>query len=380
MRIAHIVSTFPPYQGGMGNVCLAQVKELVNIGHQVSVFVPGNPDKSGERDGFSVKYVKPWFKCGNAAFVPSIAGELKGFDLVHLHWPFLGGAEIFLFRHLFRKKPLVVQYHMDLIAPGIRGLIFKLNSFLFNPLFIKRADRILVSSLDYLKHSNIKRHWLKNKDKFVVSPFGVCRKNFYPREKDRELLNRYGLNEKHQIILSVGALDKAHYFKGAGLLIRAMAGLKHKMPGLRLILVGEGDLKSEYERLAEDLKVKENIIFIGKVENGKLPDYYNLASVFVFPSISRSEAFGLVSLEAMACAKPLIVSNLPGPRALVENNGLIVKVNDLGDLKEKISFIFNNEARLKEFGENSLNLVKEKYNWSAIVKKIEKIYVQAVGL
>ena len=380
MKIAHLVSTFPPYQGGMGNVCLVQVKELVKLGHQVSVFVPGNPEENRGKDGFLVKYVKPWFGCGNAAFVPGIVRELKGFDLIHLHWPFLGGAEIFLFWHLFKKKPLVVQYHMDLIAPGIRGLIFKLNSFLFNPFFIKRADRVLVSSLDYLKSSNIKRYWLKNKGKFVVSPFGVCQQRFHPQEKNRGLLSRYGLDENHQVVLSVGGLDKAHYFKGAGLLIRAMAGLKNEMPDLRLVLAGEGDLRLEYEKLSEDLKVKGNVVFVGKVEDERLPDYYNLSDVFVFPSITRSEAFGLVSLEAMACAKPVIVSDLPGPRTLVEGNGLVVKVNDLGDLGEKIRLIFNNKTRLKEFGEKSLKLVKEKYNWPAIVKEIEKIYVQAAGL
>jgi len=55
------------------------------------------------------------------------------------------------------------------------------------------------------------------------------------------------------------------------------------------------------------------------------------------PSVSRSEAFGLVSLEAMACAKPIIVSDLPGPNSLVEGNGLIVKVNDVEDLAQRLN-------------------------------------------
>ncbi len=379
MKIAHLISTFPPYKGGMGNVCLAQVQELAKLGHKVVVFVPGDVKNNREEYGFKVKHIKPLFKYGNAAFVPGIAKDLKDFDVIHLHWPFFGGAEIFLLWY-WLKRPrakLIVQYHMDPIAPGLRGLIFKLISFLFNPLFLKKADKVLISSLDYLKHSNIKKYWVKNKEKFVISPFGVDQARFYPKTKRPSLLRKHGLDNS-QIILSVGGLDKAHYFKGVKLLIQAVDRLKNKMPDLKLLIVGDGDLKSDYEKLVKDLNIENRVVFAGKIGDNELPDYYNLGDVFVFPSLTRSEAFGLVSLEAMACAKPIIVSDLPGPRTLVESNGLIVKVNDLDDLTEKINYIFRDKQKLKEFTQHSLILVQEKYYWSQIVKEIEKIYVQAI--
>jgi len=376
MKIAHLISTFPPYKGGMGNVCLAQVKELAKLGHKVVVFVPGEVKNDREEHGFKVKHVKSLFKYGNAAFVPGIAKNLSNFDVIHLHWPFFGGAEAFLLWYWFKKpKPkLIVQYHMDPIAPGLRGLIFKLISFLFNPLFFKKADKVLISSLDYLKHSNIEKYWLKNKEKFVVSPFGVDQSRFYPKTKRPSLLRKYRLDNS-QIILSVGGLDKAHYFKGVKLLIKAVDKLKTKMPDLKLLIVGDGDLKSDYEKLVKDLNIQNKVVFAGKIGDNELPDYYNLGDVFAFPSLTRSEAFGLVSLEAMACAKPIIVSDLPGPRTLVENNGLIVKVNDINDLVEKIDYLFKDKQRLKEFGQHSLILAQEKYYWPQIIKEIGKIYV-----
>lgn len=379
MKIAHLVSTFPPYKGGMGNVCLAQVQELEKLGHKVVVFVPGDVKNDREEHGFKVKHIKPLFKYGNAAFVPGIAKGLSDFDIIHLHWPFLGGAEVFLLWYWFKKPKakLVVQYHMDPIAPGLRGLIFKLISFLFNPLFFKKADKILISSLDYLKHSNIKKYWLRDKEKFIVSPFGVDQARFYPKTKRPSLLRKHGL-ENSQIILSVGRLDKAHYFKGVKPLIKVIDRLKSKMPDLKLLIVGDGDLKQDYEKLVKDLNIENRVVFAGKIGDNELPDYYNLGDVFVFPSLTRSEAFGLVSLEAMACAKPIIVSDLPGPRTLVERNGLIVKINNLNDLAEKIDYIFKDKQRLKEFGHHSLILVQEKYYWPQIVKEIEKIYVQAI--
>jgi len=379
MKIVHLICVFPPYKGGQGNVCLAEVEELAELGHQVVVYTPQNSKSQILNHKFQIKYFKPLFKYGNAAFVPGIIKGLKNFDLIHLHWPFLGGSEIFLLWRLFRKKPkLIVQYHMDLIAPGLRGLIFKLNSFLFAPLMVKLADKILVSSQDYLEHSDIVKYWRKNKEKFVISPFGVNQEIFAPQDKSQKLMAQCGLKEGDRVVLSVGGLDKAHYFKGVKLLIRAMAELKDKMPDLRLVLVGDGDLRPEYERLAKDLKIDRKIFFAGRVEDDKLPDYYNLADVFILPSLTRSEAFGTVCLEAMACAKPIIVSDLPGLRDLVEDNGLLVKVDDLEDLGEKIYNLFQNYVKLKEMGINGLRIVKEKYYWPDIVRQLGKIYVQAV--
>jgi len=383
MKVAHLVCNFPPYKGGQGNVCLAQVKELVKSGHRVSVYTLLDR-KSGVSEvwgpEFLVKRFQPVFRYGNAGFIPGISRGLRDFDVIHLHWPFLGGAEALLLWYLFRKRPpLVVQYHMDLVAPGLRGLLFKLNSFLFIPLVVKLADKILVSSQDYLEHSDLSKYWRRNRDKFVISPFGVDQRRFFPQGKRKELMDKYGLKKEHKIMLSVGVLDKAHYFKGTGLLIRALAGLKDRMPDLMLLLVGDGDLRSDYENLADDLGIKDRVVFCGRVGDEELPDYYNLADVFVFPSSGRSEAFGLVSLEAMACAKPIIVSDLPGVRTLTGNNGLKVKVNDISDLRDKIVSIFVDPERMETMGDDGLRKVRGKYYWPFIVREIEKIYVQAVA-
>ena len=381
MKIAHLVSTFPPYHGGMGNVCFVQAEELAKLGHQVIVFVPGNPHNNRKEKGFEIRYLKPLFSYGNASFIPQIIKDLNNFDLIHLHWPFLGGAEAVLIQRVFKKQKskLVIQYHMDLIASGFRGFIFKLDSFLFHSLLFKKADKILVSSLDYLRHSDLNKYWQKDKNKFLISPFGVNWQRFYPQVKKQQLLDKYHFNQGNKIILSVGGLDKAHYFKGVSILIRVMDKLKEELLNLKLLLVGEGDLKKDYQKLVSDLGIENKVVFTGRIEDFELPDYYNLSDVFVFPSFTKSEAFGLVSLEAMACAKPIIVSNLPGPRSLVEENGFIVEVNDIDDLSEKIKNIFKDKERLEKFGQKSFKLVKEKYSWPQIVKEIEKIYERIIG-
>jgi len=381
LKIAHIICAFHPYSGGMGNVCFEQAKGLVKLGHEVVVFTPQykkNTPLIEYYRGFKVQRLKPFFKFGNAAFLPTLSKKLKEFDIIHLHWPFAGAGELITLNKSLSPK-LIVQYHMDLIDNKIRGFIFSLYNILFNKIFIKSGQKILVSSLSYLKVSRIKKYYQEFKDKFVISPFGVEQNRFFPKDKNKKLLLKHGIKDNGKVILFVGGLDRAHYFKGVEVLIKAIADKDLISSAIKLIVVGQGGLRKGYEKLAKDLGVSNKVIFVGKVSDKDLPEYYNLCDIFVLPSTSRSEAFGLVSLEAMACAKPIIVSDLPGPNSLVEENGLIVKPGDIGDLARKIRKLIENEKISIDFGNQSLKLVKTKYNWTEVVKDLEKIYYDTIN-
>ncbi len=381
LKIAHVICAFLPYKSGMGNVCFEQVKELVRLGHQVVVFTPQykkNVPLTEDYYGFKVQRLKPLFKFGNSAFLPRLSKKLKEFDIIHLHWPFGGTGESILFNRSLSSR-LIIQYHMDLIDTSVRGFIFSLYNILFNGWLAKFGQRVLVSSLAYLKTSKIKKYYQKFKNKFIISPFGVEQNRFFPQEKNKKLLSKYEIQDNHKVVLFVGGLDRAHYFKGVEVLLRAMASKNLISLSIKLIIVGDGDLREEYERLAKELAISDKVIFAGSVSNEDLPLYYNLSDLFVLPSVSRSEAFGLVSLEAMACSKPIIVSDLAGPSSLVEGNGLIVKVNDVEDLAQKIKKLTEDEKLRVDFGRQSLKLVQTKYNWPQIVKDIEKIYYDAIN-
>jgi len=391
MKIAHLVSTYPPYRGGMGNVCFKEAEGLAKLGHKITVFTPPVVEQSSLRGSafykntrsehqasdVKVVYLKPFFKIGNAAFVPQISSFLKGFDVVHLHWPFIGGAEKILSQ---RKKlpPLMVQYHMDLIDTGWRGIVFNLYQSIFLKKMMEAADKISVSSFDYLFHSRVNKFYSGFREKFIELPLGIDLEFFFSQSKDQNLKNRLKLNQNDKIVLFVGGLDRAHYFKGLNILLSALAKLEENV---KLVVIGEGDLKKKYQSRTDDLKMKERVIFVGSAISSELIKFYNLADVFVLPSISSSEAFGLVSLEAMACAKPIIVSDLPGPRTLVKEgvNGFLVKPADVDDLAEKIKLVLEN-SKIKEMGEESRKIVEEKYNWSVIIKELENIYKKIINV
>jgi len=369
MKIIHIVSTYPPYKGGMGNVAMEEVRRLSSQ-HEVLVITPQTKPVPNLNKNYKVTYVKPILKYGNAFLVPQIVKKIKKADIIHLHWPFIGGAEAILIYKLLGKidAKIVTQYHMDLIDSGLRGILFRIYLFLFAPLMVKASNKILVSSLDYIKHSLIKKSFKKNKAKFKELALGVNLNKFYPQENVSLLKDK--IDNKDKVLVLVGGLDRAHYFKGVDIAIKAINLLKNK--SFKLIIIGEGELKKKYQKLTKDLNLESQIIFAGRVSDKELPRFYNFSDAVILPSTSSSEAFGLVLLEGMACGKPILVSNLPGPRSLVQDNGYIIKKNNPSDLAQKINKLFS-ESREK-FSQKSIYLVKNKYNWDSIVKKLKDIY------
>lgn len=378
MKIAHLVTVFPPYKSGIGNLCYQEVMELVKLDHEVTVFTPdyGGTKLPITNGKLQIIYLKPAFKYGNAALVPSMVKELNNFDVIHLHYPFIGGAEKLLFSKI--KKPIIIQYHMDLGMPKAFSFLIKPYNLLIAKNIFKKADKILVSSYDYAKSSRqLGNFFKKNKEKFIELSYSVDANRFKPQVKRNDLLKKHNLTEKDKIILFVGGLDKAHYFKGIDILLQATADSRLKILDLRLIIVGKGSEKTKYEKLAEKLKIKDKVVFADNVDNQDLPDYYNLADIFVLPSINRLESFGIVLLEAMACGKPCVASNLAGVRTVVDDakTGFLIEPGNVNDLAEKIKNIFENEVLTKEMSMTARAKVETKYNQDKIIKELEKIYV-----
>jgi len=382
MKIAHLVTVFLPYKSGIGNICYQQVFELAKLGHEVTVFTPDYSQAINDRElttnnRFQIIYLRPLIKYGNAAWVPNIIKELNNFDLIHIHYPFIGGAEKFIFSKI--NKPVIIQYHMDLGMPKILSFLVKPYNLLVTNNIFKQAQKILVSSGDYAKNSKqIGSFFNKNKEKFIEIPYGVDLDKFKPENRRKYLLEKLGIKENEKIILFVGGLDKAHYFKGLDVLLEAYKLLfsTYYFLDSKLIIVGKGSEKAKYERMAKKLGIEDNVIFADEVDNQELPDYYNLADVFVLPSINNLESFGIVLIEAMACGKPCLASNLPGVRTVVDDTktGFLVEPNNVDDLTEKIKNILENEILAKEMGQAGRSKVENKYNQINIIGQIENLY------
>ncbi|MFH1192471.1 MAG: glycosyltransferase family 4 protein [bacterium] len=386
MKIAQIVCQFRPYKGGINETAYYFSRELVKMGNDITVITPlyDNTLKNEEEMyGFKIKRIKPFLKCGNAAFIPKLWKEIGNFDVIHLHYPFFGAAEIVWIKKVFTKKktPLVITYHMDVVGNGLLKSISAFHTKFIMPRILKRANIITFSSLDFYNNSNAKKINLK-KDNIIELPFGVDANLYKPIEKDKNIMYKYGLENDDKIILMVGGIDKAHYFKGVDYLFKAFKILVNQYSEqwtknqLKIVIIGEGNLKKYYENLAGQLGIEDKIIFAGRASDEQKIKLLNISYMSVLPSIDKSEVFGIVLIEAMACAKPVIVSNLPGVRTVVEDgvNGLLCEPKNEADLAGKIKYLLDNPLIARQMGGEGLNKVKDIYNLEIITKKLESIY------
>ncbi|MCF6276347.1 MAG: glycosyltransferase family 4 protein [Candidatus Magasanikbacteria bacterium] len=374
MKIAQIICTYPPYRGGMGNSVFEASKYLRKLGNEVEVFTPFYTENEIKLP--NVNYEKPIFSFGKAARIKKFLDGLTNFDIVHLHYPFFGTASLVAkWKKENPKIPLVITYHMDATASGWKGLIFKLYSKILMPKILNSADALIASTFDFVENSQAKNIHKKTKEKWHEVPFGVDIERFKIREKDEKLFEKYNLDKNKKTILFVGGMDKGHHFKGVPVLLEALKKLQTN--NWQCILVGEGDLREGFIKLTNKLGLNEKVKFVGNVSEELLPKYYNLADLFVLPSVSSAEAFGIVLLEAMASSVPVVATNLPGVRKIARKGGEVAEINNSEDLIIKI------ESVLERYEHKNLKIklqeiIKKEYSWEISVCKLLKIYKKLI--
>ncbi len=375
MKIAQIVCTYPPYSGGIGNSA-KRIYDFLSQSHEVVNFTPDN--------------LRPLWRRGHGALLPQLLWRLRDFDYIYLHYPFFGAAEfVWLFKIFTRRTKLIVHYHMDVKNLSRANQLLSWPSSLIRRYLLGQAEIIVAASLDYIKHSQIKNFYFSQPEKFREIPFSIDLKEFKPKDIHTHSDNQVVARTKSLVrrvtdlfikrdrldMLFVGGLDKAHYFKGVDILLKAAANLEKKR--WRLQIVGDGDLRSEFERLAADLEISDRVVFSGRLSNEGLIRALQDSDIIVLPSINNNEAFGIVLIEALACGVPLVASDLPGVRSVFKdgNEGLLVKPNDVIDLTAKLNYISGNENKRKEMAQAARRLAELRYGEESWKKAYTRLFL-----
>jgi glycosyltransferase involved in cell wall biosynthesis len=368
MKIAHVVASFPPDIGGMGRVAYDESIELIKRGHEVTVFTLSYPQNQYRDDDQGIKIFrsKPLIRSGIAGLVPGWFKKFNEFDLIHLHYPFYGGAEwVWL-----SGRPYVTTYHMD-ASPTLkhRQLVKNVYDRLFAKKIMQKSKRVILVD---------ERHYLAERkflfpDQSVVIHNGIDTEIFKPQKKILDDLGLGGLEDK-KIFLFVGNLLP---IKGLSKLLKAWA--KFKSSDAHLVVVGGGYREHEYRALAENYGIK-NISWLGPCyDYNKIARYYSTAFATVVPSIS--ESFSLVATESMACGTPVIASNLPGmsEKVISGETGFVFKTGDELELLESLVKMMNISTSEREImSQKCRNLVENKYSLTGHMDKLEKLYREAV--
>ncbi len=359
MKIAHVVSTFPPQIGGMGSVCYNEAKSLAENGHDVTVFTLKYPGVVYDDAKFPFKVVrlKPLVKLGDAGLVPQILKKLKGFDLVHLHYPFYGGAEWLC----FSKIPLVITYHMDAQATGLKFFIQKMYDLVWPKFIFAKAKKIIAVDVEHFKNTKFGKLFF---NKTIEVQNGVDTNIFSPHPVDLKNIGLAHLQGK-KIILFVGNLMP---LKRLDLLLSVIKLLNDS--NLALVVVGGGYEVEKYKGTAKDLN---NVYFAGQCNDPrKLSDYYNAAMCVVVPS--DYESFSLVAVEAMACGKPLVLTDLPVLKKNI-SEAIFFEKGSVESLKNALEKALSlSEEERKRISELERAKAVKEYSWDKHMAKLTQVY------
>lgn len=367
MKIAHLVSTFPPRIGGMGQVCFEEAARLSGD-HEITVVTLCYGDSLPQEtpNGFAVKRLRPLIKFGNAGYLTDLVKVLRGFDVVHLHYPFYGALGALIRAKKLLGFSLVVTYHMDAQSGGVKGFLQNIFDRLYSKKLFGLADRVIAVDLDYFKQSKYGRHI--GKEKSVVVPNGVDTDLFCPGAGDWTRLNLPLLADK-KTILFVGNLLPV---KNVLLLCEILPNLS---PDARLVIVGGGYNEKSVRQYVETHGLIDKVVFAGMMPDRKeLAVYYRSAALVVVPSLS--ESFSLVVIEALACGAPVLASDIAGIRGRITEgrDGFLAPVNNKLVWQNKISGIFN-------MSRDELNILRGQargkampYDWKNHVLSLQEIY------
>jgi glycosyltransferase involved in cell wall biosynthesis len=356
----------------MGYVCFHNALGLAQMGHDVTVFTleHGRLSYENDPDEFRIERLKTPLIYGDGGMLPQLYSRLKGFDIIHLHYPFYGSSEYVYLASLLRGQRYFLTYHMDVFGTDLLKKVFVgLYDTILMKKVINKAARIAALSTKHLRSSKVAN--FVNWEKVIEMPNGVDIERFKPRVKDDRLIKKHSLEDK-TVVLFVGNLL---LLKGLHILIEAVSKIKDD--NLVLLVVGGGYEEKKFKDMVREKSMSDRVIFVGpQSPEDQLPLYYNLCDFLVLPSL-RSESFGLVVIEAMASEKPAIVSALPGPTALIEEGkyGLTVTVGDSDDLKNKIEFLARNRELCVQMGRSGRQKVIEKYSWSKVNESLERAFL-----
>lgn len=382
-RVAIVTPVFPPYRGGMGRVAETDALQLSALGYDVRVYAPSlTAARRGVRP-YATRRLAGFPRYGLAAFAPQVARYLDEHDVVLLHLPFFGTVEplalrLALDRALGRRSrgKLVITYHMDVNGSGWLVPLFSAPARWLQPAVLRAADRVLVTSTDYARASSLAPLFAAQPERFRELAPGTDVERFTPGPKDSALLTRYGLTPFDRVVTLVGGLDKAHYFKGVPTLLRALSAAD--LADVRALIVGDGDLRPGYEAHARQLGVADRVIWAGSVSEEELAAHHRLGDVFAFPSVDRSEAFGIAALEALACGVPVVASDLPGVRTIVREGltGLLVPAGSASALALALARLLGDEPLRRAMGRDARAMAEAEYSYDVRQAKLGLIMAE----
>lgn len=306
---------------------------------------------------------KTWLKAAATMISPemifTLRKECTKYDIIHVHHPDpMACLALFLSGY---KGKVVLHWHSDIQK---QKLLLKF----YNPLLkwmLRRADVIVGTTPVYLSGSPFLKHV---QQKTVYLPIGI--EQMHPLQEDVEAVRTRYSGKK--IVFTLGRLVA---YKGYRYLVEAARYLDDKYV---ILIGGNGPLKKELETAVKAFGVQTKVKLLGRLSDEELPAYYGACDVFCLSSVQKTEAFGIVQIEAMSCGKPVIATNIPQSGVAWVNkhgvSGINVTPGEPKELAAAIREITQNGDTYKAYSEGAIERYKEVFTKDSMIEKCLNIY------
>lgn len=367
MRALHIYKDFyPPVFGGIEKHINLLANGLADRGIEIEVLV-SNTGIRLERQNTNGIPVTKAPQLGRVASAPVnvtfpfLLRRLgRRADILHFHFPNPTGELSYLISGIRRK--VVVSYHSDIVR---QVRLLKLYSpFLIT--FLRKADVILASSPNYVRSSGMLTRF---RHKCKVVPYGHKFPKLQMTEEAAQKIAAIRRTFGPDMLLYIG---KFRHYKGLHVLIEAMKVIKGK-----LVMIGNGPLEREIFTHVSQAGLGEKIAFLGELPDLEMVYYLHACDVLILPSNQRSEAFGLVQLEAMACGKPVVSTELGTGTSFVNRNqvtGLVVAPNDATAMAGAVNYLLEHSRVRERYGQAGIERAEKYFSLEKMVDNVIAVY------
>lgn len=368
MKVLQFSKFYPPVHGGIETAAFELTEGLNRLGVRSDVLCvdPGR--------GCSVELASAGHHVYRAPVDFSLASmpvshrlfplareRMKDCDLVHVHMPNpLAAAAIACYRPVCK---VVLHWHSDVVRQ-------RFTRRLYEPLqrwILERADAVIATSPDYACSS---LPLATVKDKVSVIPIGI--EDPSPRvdsERVARIRSRY---PGQTLIVAAGRLA---YYKGFDVLIDAAARLGSQV---QVLIVGNGPLMPTLSRQVYSLGLADRVQLLGSLDDADLLAHLAAADVFCLPSVLRSEAYGIVMLEAMACSRPVVSCRIEGSGVPWINQhgvtGLHVPPRCPNELAQALSHLVQNPGLAQRYGAAGRSRFVETFQAKSMTQQILGLY------
>lgn len=365
MKVLFLTKYYPPSEGGIERYSHLLCTGLAERGVEIEVIAAAEKDRASRTevvDGIKVHRMGSLAEVRGVAVSPGLTGLVRrlapGFDLIHLNFPNPWVELNYL--AFCQQRKAILTYHSDIFRQKV---FLKIYSPLIHRL-LRQMSAIIATSPNYVDSSP-----------FLPQYGGKCR--IIPLPIDTSFFRQVNTTEVDAIrkqygkfVLFVGRLV---YYKGLEYLIEAVS----KLEKIQLVVVGRGRLEGPYRAQTERLGLNGRVFFLGKVPDERLKAFYYACQCFVLPSVARSEAFGIVLAEAMACERPVISTELATGTSFVNLDGVtgfVVPPRDVDALVKKIDLLVRDEELQKRLGYRARLRVEQEFRKEIAIEKTLELY------